>query len=141
HLVPALGPVPLAKLQPVHLQGYYSEALTRGRRDGKGGLSPQTVRHHDRVLNVALKRARALRLIATNPVEDVARPRVERKELQVLEPEQAAALLAAAKSSRHYVLFFVALGTGLRRGELLALRWIDLDLERRSLTVSQSLEQ
>ena len=51
HLVPALGPIPLAKLAPVHVQSYYADALESGRRNGKGGLSAQTVRHHDRVLN------------------------------------------------------------------------------------------
>lgn len=59
HLVLALGSIQLAKLAPVHVQSYYADALASGRRDGKGGLSAQTVRHHDRVLNVALKRARA----------------------------------------------------------------------------------
>ena len=57
HLMPALGAIPLAKLQPVQIQAYYSQALADGRRDGSGGLSAQTVVHHDRVLHVALKRA------------------------------------------------------------------------------------
>jgi hypothetical protein len=59
HLVPALGLLPLAKLAPIHIQGFYSDALKSGRLDGKGGLSPQTVVHFDRVLHLALKRARA----------------------------------------------------------------------------------
>jgi integrase len=141
HLVPALGAIALAKLAPVHLQKYYSDALASGRRDGKGGLSAQTVRHHDRVLNVALKRARALRLIATNPVEDVSPPKVERKELQVLDTDETAKLLGAARTTRSYVPIALALATGLRRGELLALRWSDVDLEAGSLRVVQSLEQ
>jgi integrase len=73
HLTPALGNVLLGKLQPSQIQNYYSEALEKGRRDGNGGLSARTVNHHDRVLNVALKRARLLRLIVSNPVEDVSR--------------------------------------------------------------------
>ena len=141
HLVPALGAIALGKLAPVHIQGYYSEALKSGRRDGKGGLSAQTVRHHDRVLNVALKRARALRLIATNPVEDVTRPQVERREMQVLAPDESAKLLATASTTRLYAPIFLAFATGLRRGELLALRWCDVDLPGRSLRVVQSLEQ
>lgn len=140
HLVPALGAVSLAKLQPVHVQGYYGDALKSGRRNGKGGLSAQTVRHHDRVLNVALKRARALRLIATNPIEDVSRPKVERAELQVLEPDETARLLATASTTRVYVPTFLALATGMRRGEVLALRWSDVDLKGGTLQVVQSLE-
>ena len=141
HLAPALGAVPLGKLQPVHIQNYYARALTSGRRDGKGGLSRQTVIHHDRVLHVALKRARAVRLISSNPVEDVERPKVERREIEVLEPEEAAALLKAADGTRLHAPIFLALATGLRRGELLALRWNDIDLDRGTLTVNRSLEQ
>jgi integrase len=141
HLVPALGAIALAKLQPAHIQAYYAAALASGRRDGSGGLSPQTVVHHDRVLNVAMKRARALRLIPTNPVEDVSRPAVNRHEIEVLEPAESAALLAAARTTRMFPIVFLALATGLRRGEVLGLRWSDVDLERRTLTVAQSLEQ
>jgi integrase len=141
HLVPALGAIPLGKLQPVHVQAYYTQALTAGRRDGTGGLSAQTVVHHDRVLNVALKRARSLRLIASNPIEDVSRPRVERHEIEALEPTEAAALLTAARSSRMFPIIFLALATGLRRGEVLGLRWSDINLARSTLTVAQSLEQ
>ena len=76
HLVPALGAIPLAKLSPAHIQHYYTTALTSGRLDGKGGLSPQTVRHHDRALHTALARARKLKLISINPVDDADPPRV-----------------------------------------------------------------
>jgi integrase len=141
HLIPALGSIPLGKLQPIHIQAYYAAALASGRRDGTGGLSARTVNHHDRVLNVALKRARSLRLIGTNPVEDVSRPKVEHREIQVLEPADSTALLSAARDTRIFPIIFVALGTGLRRGEVLGLRWLDVDLERRTLTVAQSLEQ
>jgi integrase len=140
HLVPALGSIQLAKLAPVHVQKYYADALASGRRDGKGGLSAQTVRHHDRVLNVALKRARALRLIAVNVVEDVSAPKVERGELEVLTPAEAEALLAAAASTRLYTPIALALGTGMRRGEVLGLRWSDVDVDGASLRVVQSLE-
>lgn len=141
HLIPALGALPLAKLQPVHIQRYYTEALKSGRRDGKGGLAPQSVRHHDRVLNVALKRARALRLIATNPIDDVKRPKVERREIEVLEPAEAKILVQTAEGTRLHAPIFLALATGIRRGEMLALRWIDVDLDGASLTIAQSLEQ
>lgn len=141
HLVPGLGAQLLGKLQAVHIQSYYSTALKSGRRDGKGGLSAQTVRHLDRVLNVALKRARALRLIAVNPVEDVTRPKVERREVEHLEPADAKKLMDAARGTRLFSPVFLALATGLRRGELLGLRWLDVDLNRAKLTVNQSLEQ
>jgi len=141
HLVPALGALPLGKVQPVHIQSYYAEASTAGRCDGRGGLSPQTICHHHGVLSAALKRARSLRLIATNPAEDVKRPKVERREIEHLEPGDAAKLLQAATGLRLRTPIFIALATGLRRGELLALRWCDLDLDRGNLTVARALEQ
>jgi integrase len=88
-----------------------------------------------------MKRARALRLIPGNPVEDVSKPKVDRPEIEVLEPADAAKLLATARSTRMYPIVLLALGTGLRRGEVLGLRWSDVNLERRTLTVAQSLEQ
>jgi integrase len=141
HLTPALGHILLGKLQPAQIQDYYTTALESGRRDGSGGLSAQTVIHHDRVLNVALKRARALRMIAFNPVEDVSRPKVQDREIEALEPAEGAILLATAKATRMFPIIFLALATGLRRGEVLGLRWSDVDLDRRVLTVGQSLEQ
>ena len=141
HLVPALGALPLGKVQPVHIQSYYAEAMKVGRCDGKGGLSAQTVCHHHAVLFAALKRARSLRLIVGNPAEDVKRPKVERQEIEYLDPSDAAKLLQAAAGLRLRVPIFIALATGLRRGELLALRWSDLDLGRGSLTVAQAVEQ
>lgn len=141
HLVPALGTIPLAKLAPVHIQAFYSDALKSGRLDGRGGLSPQTVVHFDRVLHLALKRARALRLIAVNPVEDAERPKVEDREMQTLTEKQTARLLAAASTTRIYVPIVLALATGLGRGELLALRWQDIDLSTGIVEVVRSLEQ
>ena len=141
HLVPALGALPLAKLAPVHIQSYYSDALKSGRLDGKGGLSAQTVRHHDRALNTALKRARRLRLIAVNPAEDVARPKVEKRELSIPDQDEFSRLFTVAATTRMYVPAALTLATGMRRGELLALRWSDIDLDAGTLQVVRSLEQ
>jgi integrase len=141
HLVPALGDLPLAKLAPAHIQAFYSDALKNGRLDGRGGLSPQTVLHFDRVLNRAMKGARKLRLIPVNPVEDVERPKVEEREMQTLTDEEATRLLAAASTTRIYVPIVLALAIGLRRGELLALHWQDIDLSTGIVEVVRSLEQ
>jgi integrase len=141
HLIPALGLIPLARLSPVHIQRHYTNALASGRLDGKGGLSAQTVRHHDRVLHVALDRARQLRLIASNPVEDAKPPKVERTEMVTLNPHQKAALLAAAVGTAMHTPIFLALATGLRRGELLGLAWRHIDLDAGLLHVEQAVEQ
>lgn len=142
HLAPALGAIQLARLSPAAIQAHYSRALTSGRLDGSGrGLSPQTVRHHDRVLHTALERARKLRLIAVNPVDDVDPPRVERAETVTLRPDQQAALLAAASETTLYAPTLLALATGLRRGELLGLAWANVDLDAGLLQVVQVIEE
>jgi integrase len=141
HLAPALGPIPLAKLAPVHIQSYLTTALTSGRLDGKGGLGAQTVVHHERVLHVALERARKLKLMAANPCDDVDPPRVERPEMVTWSPEQQAALLAAAERTDLYAPLLVALATGLRRGELLGLAWKNINLDAGSLRVLQVVEE
>jgi integrase len=141
HIIPALGACPLSQLRSLHITEYYNKKLQVGRVDGKGGLSPQSVRHHDRLLNVALKRARVLNLIPRNPVEDVSRPTVPDREIQTLNDRQTATLLTAIEGTRLYEPVFLALTTGLRRGEILGLRWGDVDLSRSTVTVQQSLEQ
>jgi integrase len=141
HLIPALGQIPLAKLAPVHIQGYITAALTSGRIDGRGGLSAQTVRHHERVLHVALERARRLKLIATNPCDDVDPPRVERAEVLALRPDEQAQLLVTAADTWLYVPALLALASGARRSEILGLDWSNIDLDAGSMRVVQVIEQ
>jgi len=140
-LIPALGHYQLAKLKPLQIQGYYAKALETGRRDGKGGLSPQTVLHHHRVLRAALRRAVMWGLLGINPADAVEPPRPTRKETRVLSDSDAATLLRAVEPTRHYVPTLLALTTGMRRGEILGLRWADLDLDAGTLAVRQTLEQ
>jgi integrase len=143
-LGPALGNLPLMKIAPVHIQAAYSEWATAGRRDGKpGGLSPRTRRHIHRILSSALSRAVEQQLIARNPCEVFRRrlPKVDRKEMATLTPEQAQRLLDAVRHSHIYWPVLIALTTGMRRGEVLALRWRNLDLDRGIVRVVESLEQ
>jgi integrase len=142
HLIPHLGAYPLARLQPLHIQAYYSRALQGGRLDGRaGGLAPQTVLHHHRVLKEALGQAVRWGLLARNPADAVDPPRVARKEMRTLTPEQIARLLAAAQGSRLYIPILLAVATGMRRGEILALRWEDVDLGAGTVSVRRTLEQ
>jgi integrase len=141
HLVPALGSIRIAKLSTDDIQQYVARALTAGRLDGKGGLAPQTVAHHEWVLHAALERARRRRMIAVNPCDDVERPRVERAPIVTLNAEQQLALLKAVRDTDLYVLAFLALATGLRRGELLGLAWPNIDLDSGLLRVVQVIEE
>jgi integrase len=113
--------------------------LESGRRDGKGGLSAQTVKHHHRVLHEALKYAVKHGILIRNVAEAVDPPRPDNKEMVTLEPENVHVFLDAAHDTPYYVLFYTALYTGLRRSELLGLRWKDVDLDLATLSVVQTL--
>ncbi len=131
HLIPALGMIPLAKLQPLQIQGYYAQAMER--------LSPRTVQYHHAVLHRALRQAVKWRIIGTNPVDAVDAPRPRRKEMRALKAEEVAHLLAVAEGHRDRAIIHTALCTGLRRGEILALRWGDVDLARQMLAIRRSM--
>jgi len=144
YLVPALGEFALTNLAPIQIQNAYSAWATGGRRDGKaGGLSPLTRRYVHVILKSALRRAVEQQLLARNPADAFKKrlPKVERKEITTLTVEQSACLLDSIKHMHLYWPVLLALATGMRRGEILALRWKNVDLDRGTLCVIQSLEQ
>jgi integrase len=132
HLIPALGRLKLKDLNTVHVRGLYREKLD-------SGLSAATVRKIHSVLRKALKQAVMDGLIPRNVCEAVKPPKVERKEITPLDREQARTLLEAAASDRLEALFTLAVHTGMREGELLGLKWDDVDLERGVLRLRRAL--
>jgi integrase len=141
YLVPALGGFPIAKLQRLHITNVYSAWVSDGRRDGKpGGLSSITRRHLHRVLHTALARAVAEKVVARHPDADRRLPKVERRELAVLSAEQSATLLEGIRRYRVYRPVLLALATGARRGEILALRWRHVDLDRGVISIVGAIE-
>lgn len=135
HVTPALGDVPLQKLTTSQLQRYY-----RGKLDG---LANATVRQHRAIVHAALRQAVAERLLSLNPDDAVKLKTPRRAEMTTLSAEQGRALLAQmqAKGSPFYVPTMLALSTGMRRGEIVALRWRDVDLKRATVKVRRSVEQ
>jgi integrase len=123
HVVPAMGNVRLSNLTPAHLQGFYRSKLD-------AGLSPRTVQYLHVVLHRALKQALRWGLVPRNVAEAVDPPKVPRKDVTPLSPEQARVFLEAARGDRLEALYVLAVHPGMRQGELLALRWEDVDLER-----------
>jgi len=143
-LVPAFGNLQITKLAPSHIQTAYSRWATEGRLDGKeGGLSPRTRHHLHRILRSALSRAVEQQVLARNPADAFKKrlPKIERQEMATLSPEQSVRLLEAISHSHVYWPVLLALSTGMRRGEVLALRWKAVDLDRGILRVMESLEQ
>ncbi len=134
YLQPALGGLPLARVKPQHVQGLHATLLGRG-------LSPRTVLHTHRVLSEALSHAVKWQLVARNVCDAVDAPRPERKEMAALDAHGVARLLAASEATPYRDLFSVAIYTGLRRSELLGLRWTDVDLDRGRLSVVAGLHR
>lgn len=140
HVRRNLGAARLQHLRPVHLMELYAKLLREGRGDG-GGLSARTVGHVHRILHRALGHAVQWGLVQQNAADHVSPPPVPSAELAVLSAAEARAILQKLSSRSIYPLASLALATGMRRGELCALRWQDVDLDRAKLRVEQSLEQ
>ena len=134
-----------AARRSLDLQRLYKKLLSDGRVDRieskkqPKGLSAKTVRNIHQIISSALKLAVEQKLIARNPAEGCALPKVERKEMQTLPVEQLTSFLREAKESGVYEMYYIDLATGLRRGELLGLKWEDIDLERGDLRVKRQL--
>jgi integrase len=140
HIVPEIGNIRLEKLTPADLRTFLraksAEISNRGRV-----LSPRTVQYIHAVLRRALEQARRDELIERNVAALVSSPRVVRKEVEPLTEEEARKLLGVARTNRLYALYAVAVALGLRRGEALALRWDDVDLDAKTLRVSGTLQR
>lgn len=133
-VIPALGNIMLNKLTAGHIQKYYADLLD-------AGLSPQTVRHHHACLHKALQTAIEWGLANRNVCDVVKPPRAHSKEMRCWNAEQVNQFLDFAKGSVYYPLFSLALHTGMRRSELLALRWLDVDLLLCQVSVSRTMHQ
>jgi integrase len=132
HIHPVLGKVKLKNLTSAHVRGLYRQKLD-------AGLSPRTVQYVHVTLHKALKQAIADGLIPRNVTEAVKPPQVLREEIRPLTPEQAKTLFEAAKGDRLEALYVLAVTTGLRQGELLGLKWDDVDMEAGTLQVRRTL--
>ncbi|MFC1893647.1 tyrosine-type recombinase/integrase [Chloroflexota bacterium] len=139
HFIPALGNIKLTQLKPEHLQRYYSEKLGGGRCDNSGGLSAQTVRHHHIALHKALQTAVEWGLLSRNPADAVSPPHVQQPEIKTWSENDITRFLEVAKGTSYYALFYTVFFTGMRRSELLALRWLDIDFTFSQVYVSRSL--
>jgi integrase len=141
HILPGLGDVPLQKLDGPALDRFYAKLRKDGRRDGKA-LSSMTVRHVHRLLSQLLSSAVKAKKLPKSPMTDLqTKPsKAKAKKVDVLDDDELAKLLEHLRGGWLYLPSLLAANTGLRRGEVLGLRWRDIDFTKSTLTVTQSAE-
>lgn len=142
-IVPHLGNVPMQKLRPQHIAEWHKMLLKSGGWKGRP-LGARTVGHAHRVLHAALESAVKLETLSRNVASVVSPPKVQADEIEILDSDQVAFVLAQLEGNRLYPIVALALATGLRRSEILALRLCDIDLQSNanpSLRVERSAEE
>ena len=142
HVIPAIGDIPLNKLTTRGLQKLYNDLQSSGRlravqKKKKPGLSNSTVRGIHMMLHNALDRAVKEKLILSNPTENCIIPKIEKQEMKILHPDHISAYLNAAERRNALPMFYLELVSGLRKGELVALQWSDLDEANGTISVSK----
>ena len=144
HLQPNIGATQLTKLKSADIKAFYASLATGGRHDGKdGGLSPASRRYVHVVLRAALQDAVEDKIIPDNQatLASKALPKIEQHDVKVLDANESATLLGALAGNWLYWPVLIALATGARRGEILALKWRSVDWATSTLRISESLEQ
>lgn len=142
HLTPNFGAIPLAQLQPSHIQSYYAKAINNdGVCENREALSARTVTNIHKVLSEALNHAVKWQILIRNVALAVDPPRPTQQQMSTFAEEQAGRFLKSAPQSPHHELFVTALLTGLRRSELLGLSWKNVDLDMAQLSVNQTLHR
>ncbi|PLT32534.1 site-specific integrase [Bacillus sp. V5-8f] len=139
HLKPSLGHFKISKLLPSHLQEYYSKKLKDGKIEG-GGLSAQSVKHHHRLISKVLKDAVKWEFLTRNVAESVEPPKTKKTEMHTWDSYEVKTFLYSSRTSTYYWVYLTAIYTGMRRGEILGLRWQDVDFENHIIYVRQTMQ-
>ena len=140
-VVPFLGTKLLQKLRAMDIEAWHDYLRTKGRLDGTGGLSTRTIGHVHKLLKRVLRDAVQHGLVLKNVAGEVRAPKIVAAEMRILTPEQVSALPSMLAGRTVEAPALTSLFTGLRRGELLALRWLDVDFDRKRMTIRGALEQ
>lgn len=139
-IIPHLGSIVLQKLRPQHIADWHAVLLRSGGRAGRP-LAARTVGHAHRVLHSALARAAKLETLTRNVASVLTPPKVDAQEVEALTQSQIGEVLAKLQGHALYSIVAVAIGTGMRRGELCALQWRDVDLDQATIDVNRSMEE
>jgi len=141
HILPNLGHMYLFDIKPLHIQDLIKQKSEKGRADGKnGGLSKRSLKYIQQILNNIFKQAVKEGFISSNPAQDVKICyNYMENNVHVLTKEQVQKFLETAKSSQYYIAYLIELTTGLRRGEILGLKWSDINWEQSSITIKREV--
>lgn len=140
HIVPRLGAVELRRLTPAQLNAFYGDLLSNGRRDGKGGLAPITVFRVHSTIRQALADAVRWGDLPRNVADLATHPRGKSEaRMRVWSPSEVARFLEFVAGDRLTAAYLLLATTGMRRGEVLGLRWKDVDLQKSRLSVAQTV--
>ena len=140
HIAPHVGSVPLQKLTPSHLNSLYAHLLATGRRDHRGGLSLKTVRYIHTIIHKALQDATKWNLVARNVAAASDPPRPQPPNLRsTWSAGELSQFLDLIRGERLYAAWLLAASTGMRRGEVLGLRWEDVDFDEGMVSVRHTL--
>ncbi len=133
YIVPNLGKILLKDLRLVRVEKFYSDLL-------KQGVGVRTINITHRILHCALEKAMRYGFIVSNPCHRAELPHAQQREMCVLDERQISLFLDAAMTSPHYALYRLAITTGMRQGELLGLKWTDLQWHNSSLLVQRQVQ-
>ncbi|QHZ55773.1 site-specific integrase [Brevibacillus sp. NSP2.1] len=134
HILPHLGKYELSKLNPMHIESFY-----RKLKKDESALSDEVISKIHTIINAVLTRAHERGFVAKNVAKLVDKPRFSKKKMEVWNEKEVLQFLDVAREDRLYIAFFLAITTGMRRGEILGLRWKDIDFENGEISVQQTL--
>lgn len=140
YVLPNLGGIKLVNLKPAHIQKYYTK-MTTSKDDGGAGLSGTSVLYHHRIIREALSHAVNLGYIPYNPADRVQAPRKNKPDMKTLSIEQADYVLKTYKDHRAYLPILLAIKTGMRLGEICAIRWENVNLDTANISVTHALQR
>lgn len=138
HIIPHLGKIPLQKLQPIQIQKFYNEILEKEDEASKDKLSASSIRYIHATLRKALNDALRMNMIYRNVAEAVTVPRQKQFEAKFLTQVQMNAMLEVLKGTNIYLPTLLAVGLGMRRGEVLGLQWETVDFEKNLITIKRA---
>lgn len=135
HLIPNLGNYKLDKLNPSIIQNYYTSCINQN------NLSNTSILYNHKILKQAINQAIKWQILKSNPCDAVTPPRKNKPKLKTLTVDEIEKVLNFCENKHIYIVIFLALGTGMRRGEICGLKWVDVDLQKGMIYVQDSLQR